>query len=277
LSQGASLTRPELPKRLGFPCSFHAGADPEPCRICPETHPNVPKWLTLSLRHPTNGLCGPAQALCASTHGLCASTEELRAGTEKRRAGTEERRASTEERRASTEERRASTEKRRASTEKRRADTEKRRADTEKRRASTEKLCASTEERRASTEERRASSEKRRASTEERRASTAGWWDRIHRLAAGVTFPRGARTLSPLFQAADRSVRAPFKIRPTDAPARRSTHLPHQLLHLRIRNGARKPRHARARLPCQPGVIFECHASAHGVSGQDQSAAGGRV
>jgi hypothetical protein len=207
LSQGASLTRPELPKRLGFPCSFHAGADPEPCRICPETHPNVPKWLTLSLRHPTNGLCGPAQALCASTHGLCASTEELRAGTEKRRAGTEE----------------------------------------------------------------------RRASTEERRASTAGWWDRIHRLAAGVTFPRGARTLSPLFQAADRSVRAPFKIRPTDAPARRSTHLPHQLLHLRIRNGARKPRHARARLPCQPGVIFECHASAHGVSGQDQSAAGGRV
>jgi len=77
LSQGASLTRPELPKRLGFPCYFHAGADPEPCRICPETHPNVPKWLTLSLRHPTNGLCGPTQALCASTHGLCASTEEL--------------------------------------------------------------------------------------------------------------------------------------------------------------------------------------------------------
>jgi hypothetical protein len=228
LSQGASLTRPELPKRLGFPCYFHAGADPEPCRICPETHPNVPKWLTLSLRHPTNGLCGPTQALCASTHGLCASTEELRAGTEKRRAGTEERRASTKERRASTEERRASTEERRASTEKR---------------------CA----------------------------STAGWWDRIHRLAAGVTFPRGARTLSPLFQAADRSVRAPFKIRPTDAPARRSTHLPHQLLHLRIRNGARKPRHARARLPCQPGVIFECHASAHGVSGQDQAAPSGRV
>ncbi len=249
LSQGASLTRPELPKRLGFPCYFHAGADPEPCRICPETHPNVPKWLTLSLRHPTNGLCGPTQALCASTHGLCASTEELRAGTEKRRAGTEERRASTEERRASTEERRASTEERRAS----------------------------TKERRASTKERRASTKERRASTEERRASTAGWWDRIHRLAAGVTFPRGARTLSPLFQAADRSVRAPFKIRPTDAPARRSTHLPHQLLHLRIRNGARKPRHARARLPCQPGVIFECHASAHGVSGQDQAAPSGRV
>ena len=214
LSQGASLTRPELPKKLGLPCSFHAGADPEPCRICPETHPNVPKWLTLSLRHPTNGLCGPAQALCASTEQRRASTEKRRASTEKRRAGTEKRRAGTEE---------------------------------------------------------------RRASTEERRASTAGWWDRIHRLAAGVTFPRGARTLSPLFQAADRSVRAPFKIRPTDAPARRSTHLPHQLLHLRIRNGARKPRHARARLPCQPGVIFECHASAHGVSGQDQSAAGGRV
>ena len=242
MSQGASLTRPELPKKLGLPCSFHAGADPEPCRICPETHPNVPKWLTLSLRHPTNGLCGPAQALCASTEKRRASTEERRASTEKRRASTEERRASTEERRASTEERRAS-----------------------------------TEERRASTKERRASTQERRASTEERRASTAGWWDRIHRLAAGVTFPRGARTLSPLFQAADRSVRAPFKIRPTDAPARRSTHLPHQLLHLRIRNGARKPRHARARLPCQPGVIFECHASAHGVSGQDQSAAGGRV
>ncbi len=263
LSQGASLTRPELPKKLGLPCSFHAGADPEPCRICPETHPNVPKWLTLSLRHPTNGLCGPTQALCASTHGPCADTEERRAGTEKRRASTEKLCASTEERRASSEKRRAGTEKRRASTEKRCASTEERRASTKELCASTEKLCASTEE--------------RRAGTEKRRACTAGWWDRIHRLAAGVTFPRGARTLSPLFQAADRSVRAPFKIRPTDAPARRSTHLPHQLLHLRIRNGARKPRHARARLPCQPGVIFECHASAHGVSGQDQAAPSGRV